>query len=144
MQAFPHRYPVAAHAGTDSTVSITTKGCSPINSAPPAEFGGPGDEWSPETLFVASIADCFILSFKAIAGASRYSWLNLECAAEGVLDKVERSIQFTEIHLSATLTVAQGSDVDKALKLLEKAEQSCLISNSLTAKVHLEAQVVLA
>ncbi|BFM08011.1 OsmC family protein [Halioxenophilus aromaticivorans] len=143
MQAFPHHYAATAQAASDSLVSITTTDCTPIISAPPAEFGGPGDQWSPETLFVASVADCFILSFKAIASASRFEWLNLECAANGVLDKVERSIQFTEIHLSATITLAEGGDREKAMKLLEKAEQTCLISNSLSAKVHLESQVLI-
>lgn len=144
MQAFPHHYPVAAQASVESTVSLTTPNCTDLVSAPPAEFGGPGDQWSPETLLVAAVADCFILGFRAIARASHFEWLDLKCEADGVLDKVERTILFTEMHLKATLTVPAGADIEKALKLLDKAEQSCLISNSLSAEVHLEAEVLFA
>jgi organic hydroperoxide reductase OsmC/OhrA len=39
------------------------------------------------------------------------------------------------------LQVPAGTDEAKARRLLEKAEQSCLISNSLKAPVHLQAEV---
>jgi len=142
MQDFPHHYPVSARASVDSSVTLQTPNCQDLASAPPAEFGGPGDHWSPETLLVAAVADCFILGFKAIARASRFEWQNLECAANGVLEKVERSIKFTEIHLTATLTVPEGTNAEKAIKLLEKAEQTCLVSNSLSATIHLETNVL--
>lgn len=34
-------------------------------TAPPVQFGGDGKEWSPEDLFVAAVADCYLFSFKA-------------------------------------------------------------------------------
>jgi len=113
-------------------------------SAPPALFGGPGDQWSPEHLLVASVADCFILTFRAVAKASKLDWDHLEAAAEGVLERVERVTRFTTITISATLTVPAATDVDKARRLLEKAEGACLITSSLSAEVHLEAEVIVA
>jgi hypothetical protein len=41
-----------------------------------------------------------------------------------------------------TLRVPAGADSERAKKLLEKAEQICLIANSLNAERHLEASVV--
>ena len=70
MQPFPHHYAVVAKAETQSDVALEGERLPPIASAPPTEFGGPGDRWSPETLLVAAVADCFILTFRAIAGAS--------------------------------------------------------------------------
>jgi organic hydroperoxide reductase OsmC/OhrA len=49
--------------------------------------------------------------------------------------------QFTKIELEAKLAVASGTDKEKALRLLEKAEQGCLITNSLKAHVVLKAEV---
>ena len=71
MQDLPHHYVVKASADTDSHILLESPGLEPVTSAGPAEFGGPGDLWSPETLLVAAVADCFILTFRAIARASR-------------------------------------------------------------------------
>ena len=37
-----------------------------IESAPPKEFDGPGDQWSPEQLLTAAVADCFVLNFRTM------------------------------------------------------------------------------
>ena len=67
MHPFPHHYSVAAKADTQGDVALEGERLPPIASAPPTEFGGPGDRWSPETLFVAAVADCFVLTFRGIA-----------------------------------------------------------------------------
>jgi len=107
----------------------------------PAEFGGPGDRWSPETLLVAAVADCFILTFRAIARASKFSWLSIRCDVVGTLDRVEKITQFTGFHVRAVLRVPAGTNDEQARRILTRAEQSCLITNSLKAASHLEADV---
>lgn len=141
MQAYPHHYSVSAAVSATGNVTLHSDGLAPLETAPPAEFGGPGDLWSPETLLVGAVADCFILSFKAIARASRLDWLDLTCKVDGDLDQVERKTHFTEFNLHAVLTVAPGTDEAKAMRLLEKAEASCLVTNSLVSRVHLHPQV---
>ncbi len=141
MQAYPHHYQVAASAEAEGNVSLNSPGLEPILSAPPAEFDGPGDIWSPETLLVAAIADCFILSFRGIAKASKLPWLSLDCEVDGVLDRVERTTQFTDFEIKATLLVPAGISEEKAHRLLEKAESSCLITKSLSGATHLSASV---
>ena len=141
MQDFPHHYAVAASAKTDSNVRLDSPGLEPLESAGPAEFGGPGDRWSPETLLVAAVADCFILSFRAIARAARMEWESLSVDAVGDLDKVGRKVQFVSFQLNVKLIVPEGTREDKAQKLLEKAEKSCLITNSLKAPSHLQTDI---
>lgn len=142
MQDLPHKYQVSANAENEGNVALTGEDLPQIVTAPPAEFGGPGDQWSPETLLVGAVADCFILTFRAIARASKLEWTNLECTAEGVLDRVERVTRFTEFTVRAKLTVPAGTDTDKARRLLEKSEESCLITRSMTAAAHLQAEVI--
>lgn len=144
MQDFPHHYVVGARAGATGNVSLNSSGVATLVSAPPAEFGGPGDEWSPESLLVAAVIDCFVLSFRAIARASRLEWNTLDCEASGTLDKVDRVTQFTAFTVTATLTVPAGTDTDKARKLLEKAEHVCLITNSLKAESELSTTVLVS
>ena len=142
MQDLPHLYKVAAKARPEGDVNLSADNVEDIPSAAPAEFGGPGDKWSPESLLVAAVADCFILSFRAIARASKLPWTSLQCDAEGKLDRVERSMKFTEFMVNATLVVPAGTDEDKARRILQKAEDSCLVTNSTTATRHLNAEVV--
>lgn len=144
MQEFPHHYPVSARAGVDGNVELVAPGLEPIESAAPAEFGGPGDRWSPESLLVAAVADCFVLSFRAIARASRMDWISLKCDVVGELDKIDRAIQFTGFSIRASLEVPQGTREEKAQKLLEMAEKSCLITNSLQAEPHLETEIAVS
>ncbi|MDH3621918.1 MAG: OsmC family protein [Gammaproteobacteria bacterium] len=141
MRDLPHHYAVSASGDATSHVILSSEGLENLDTAGPAEFGGPGDVWSPETLLVGSVANCFVLSFRAIARASRFEWVSLSCDVSGTLDKVERVTQFTRFDLRAELTIAPGTDEKKAHRLLEKAESHCLITSSLKAESHLEAEV---
>ena len=141
MQDFPHHYKVAANANPDGNVILSSEGLDDLASAAPAEFGGPGDQWSPETLLAAAVADCFILGFKAIAQASRFSWNSLQCEAEGVLERIDHVTRFTEFHIRAALVIPADADEERAKLLLEKAETTCLVTNSMTSKLHLDATV---
>jgi uncharacterized OsmC-like protein len=84
------------------------------------------------------------LTFRAVARASKLEWTRLECSAEGVLERVERVTRFTRVTVRATLTVPAGTDSDKAERLLEKSEEACLITRSMIAESHLEAEIIVA
>ncbi|MCH8134631.1 MAG: OsmC family protein [Proteobacteria bacterium] len=141
MQNLPHHYSVAATSTSAGNVELRSNGLTPIESAAPAEFGGPGDLWSPETLLAAAVADCFILSFRAIAQASKLDWTSLSCDVEGILDRVEKVTRFTEFNLRVVLEVPAGTDEQKAMRILDKAEHACLITNSMTSETNLDAVV---
>lgn len=144
MQEFPHHYHVTATGGAVDNIELSSPGVPDLPSAAPAEFGGPGDQWSPETLLAAAIADCFILSFRAIARASKFDWVRLSCEVDAVLDRIEKVTQFTEFRETVVLEVPMGADEKKALRLLERAERACLVTNSLTGETHLDATVKFA
>ena len=74
MQDLPHHYKVEASAELEGDGAISSDRLESIPFASPAEFGGPGNRWSPETLLLAAVASCFILSFRAIAKIGRASW----------------------------------------------------------------------
>lgn len=140
MQNFPHHYTATATSQAEGTVIVTSNGLPALVTASPPEFDGPEGLWSPETLLPGAVSNCYILTFRAIARASRLTWHEMQCKVVGVLDRVDRVIRFTEMHLYVQLQLPPGGDVEKAQRLLEKAEQACLITNSLTAKVELHAE----
>jgi peroxiredoxin-like protein len=143
MHAFPHHYAVSASAGANGDVELTSGALRALQSASPAEFDGPGDRWSPETFLVAAVVDCFVLTFRAVAHASQLSWTSLACEGDGTLDRIDRVTQFTVFEVRAHLVVPAGTDVDRARRALEKAEQNCLISNSLKAAIHLQPVITI-
>lgn len=144
MQDYPHHYVVKASGEPQSNVLIESEGLDSLVTAPPAQFGGPGNLWSPEELLSAAVADCFILTFKAIARASKLDWQSLSCEVDGILDRPEKNSLFTEFRLNVELTVSAGTDEAKALRLLEKAEKGCLITNSLKSEISLQAKIIAA
>lgn len=144
MQALPHRYHVKGTGRITGDVELTAARLAMLRSAAPAEFDGPGDRWSPETLLVGAVADCFILTFRAVANASKLSWVSLDCDVTGTLDRVDRVTQFTHFDMRAHLVVPAGVDAERARRTLEKAERNCLISSSLKAPIVLDAAVEVA
>jgi organic hydroperoxide reductase OsmC/OhrA len=144
MQELPHHYAVTVAGGAAGDIELNGQRLTTLYSTSPAEFDGPGDKWSPETLLVAAIGDCLILTFRAVASASRLPWISLSCGVVGTLDRVARVLQFTGFEVDARLDVPTGVDPERARRVLEKAEQSCLISNSVKAPIHLMPRVSIA
>lgn len=141
MQDLPHQYQASAATGTSGAVRVSSPQLPALESTPPPEYGGDPGYWSPETLLAAAVADCFVLSFRAVARASALAWSDLVCDVEGTLDRVDRVTRFTHFEISTRLRIDDADSRDKALRCLEKAEKSCLITNSLTSTTKLNCQI---
>jgi len=141
MKNFPHEYAVMAVGLPDGDVELRADRSPALHSAPSAEFDGPGDRWSPETLLVAAVADCFALTFRGVARALELPWISLRCEVSGTLDRVERVSQFTRFRIRVYLSVRAGTSEALARRALEKTEHGCLIVNSLKATSELETAV---
>ena len=141
MQPLPHQYNVIVRATEKSRIEISSPGLTPLSSAAPAEFGGPGNLWSPETLIVAAAADCFALTFRAIAGMSKLTWTSLVCDANGTVDRADGVTRFTGIRLKVELLLPENGDAEKARSVVEKAEKACLVGNSFKFEPVLEAAI---
>lgn len=142
MQAYPHRYLASARARAEGEIDTASPGLDRIPTMAPAEFGGPGDRWSPETMLVASVANCFVLTFRAVARGARFDWNALSCEVTGVLDRVDGVTRFTDFDIAVTLHLPDGADEHKGLRLAERSEAVCLVTNSLTGHKNLEVDIV--
>ena len=110
-------------------------------SAPP-EFQGEAGRWTPEHLFLASVAGCYVSTFSGMAQFSKFEFLSLDLQVEGVLSKEEAGWRFAQINLRPRLKIAQEKDRERASRLLEKAEKTCLIIRSTNSKVILEPELI--
>jgi organic hydroperoxide reductase OsmC/OhrA len=141
MRDFPHCYAISAVASPAGDVQLDGPSLPSLVSAPPAEFDGPGDRWSPETLLVAAVADCFVLTFRGFAKASKLEWQTLTCGATGTLDRADGVTQFTGFTVTASLQLPDGGDEDRARRVLERAEHACLVANSLKGRCQFAGEV---
>jgi organic hydroperoxide reductase OsmC/OhrA len=80
-------------------------------------------------------------TFLAIAENSRLEFKTFTCNAIGHLDQVEGKYMMTEIDLYPSLVITKEEDKEKALRVLEKSEKACLISNSILSKVNLHPEI---
>lgn len=144
MQQYPHHYRAAASGAPEGSVQVNSADLPMLSTNPPPEFNGPEGYWSPETLLVASVANCFILSFRAVARASNLEWENLSCDVEGILDKDGKVTRFTRFIIQPSLTLSRDDLRRKAERCLEKAKQNCLITNSLNSENELVMDIAIA
>ena len=108
----------------------------------PPEFKGKEGAWTPEHLFVGAVSSCFMTTFVAIAENSKLDFESLKIAAEGTLEKVAGAgLMITQIVLRPTLTIKDAGAFERANRILEKAEQHCLISNSAKTHITLEPEI---
>lgn len=142
MLGYPHKYLATASGGTEGDVIVSGEGLSDIETQSPPQFGGPEGVWSPETLLSAAVANCFILTFRAIARASKFEWTSIECQAEGTLDRPERTTFFTAFNVHAVLHLPDDSKIELAQRLMEKAEHVCLITASLKSEITLTTEIL--
>ena len=142
MQPFPHIYSVTGSAAAAGQVTLSTEGAPDLASAAPSQFGGPGDQWSPESLLAAALLSCFILTFRSVARASKLEWSRVECSVEATLGRVEGVTQFTRVLTRVALTVPRSADTALSERTLAKAEHTCLIGNSLRCQRELQIEFV--
>jgi len=115
---------------------------SSIEVATPPEFtkGIPGI-WSPEHLLVAAVNSCLMTTFLAIAENSAFRFINFESNADGKLEKVDGKYMISEVLLSPVLTISHDADKEKAIRILQKSEAACLISNSVKSTIIFKPEI---
>lgn len=113
-----------------------------IEVATPPEFSkGIKGIWSPEHLFVASISGCLMTTFLAIAENSTLEFTSFACKSTGKLDMMEGKLMISEILLKPTVVISNEQYREKAIRIIKKAEDACLISHSVKSKISMEITI---
>ena len=138
MKPLPHEYPVGAPAGY---ATISCPGLPDLTAAPPLDYDGPGDAWSPEHLLLAAVSTCFLFTFRAVARASRVAFLEVDAHTSGTVSKADGVVRFTDIVIHATVTAPKGGDVELLRRAIDKTSAHCLVSASLAVAPRVEATI---
>ena len=115
-----------------------------IEVATPPEFPkGMAGIWSPEHLLVAAVNSCLMTTFLAIAENSKLSYASFSSKAVGKLEVVEGKYMISEITLMPSLGIFSEDQRERALKVLQKSEAACLISNSVKSRIIFQPEIEL-
>lgn len=114
-----------------------------ITIATPPEFSkGEANVWSPEHYYLAAINGCLLTTFLAVAENFKLKFSNFESDSIGKLEVVERQFIISEVTLTPIVTINEKADESLALKVIEKAERACLISNSVKSKIVMKPTII--
>jgi peroxiredoxin-like protein len=137
-----HKYRVVAWWSSGRTgLAKTDSAPNAIHFTAPPEFGGLEGRWTPESLLLCAIAGCFTTTFRAIAEYSKFKYADLEVQVEGAIKKVESGYAFTEIVIRPHLSISGENEEARGKRLLEKAQDLCLVARALSVPQRFEAQV---
>ena len=142
--ATPKRYdfPVDVRwvAGKRTVVSVAGK--DDLQVATPPEFrGGVEGVWSPEDLFVGSIASCFAVTLAGMADRRAIPLRSLTVAGDGVVtQRKDGRFGFSEVVLYVDLATYPEFE-HEAVEAAHAAELGCLVACSVDLPVRLELTV---
>jgi organic hydroperoxide reductase OsmC/OhrA len=107
-------------------------------------FRGDASLYNPEELLVASLSSCHLLSYLAVCARAGVHVVAYEDNAAGVMTVKDGAVRFTDVLLRLQVTVAKGTDIEKARALHDKAHDECYIANSVNFPVRHEVTIIVA
>ena len=141
MKPLPHQYDVDLAGSAHGYATLASENLPELTVAPPPEYGGPGDAWSPEHLLLAAVSSCFLFTFRAVATASHVDVDESDTHATGTVDRPGGTTRFTDVLLRVTVTAAAGTDRGAVQRAVDKTTARCLVSSSLSTPVRVEATI---
>jgi organic hydroperoxide reductase OsmC/OhrA len=156
MNAGPHVYATrlrwtgAAQGATTSyraysrDYAIEADGKPELRGSADPHFRGDATRYNPEDLLVAALSACHLLSYLAECALAGVAVVAYEDDAHGEMTVIDGVMRFREVVLRPKVAIADGSRIDEAIALHEKAHAICFIASSVNFPVRHEAVVTVA
>jgi organic hydroperoxide reductase OsmC/OhrA len=123
--------------------TLSSFGLPDLAISTPPEFKGEAGVWTPEHLFVAAAEICLMATFVGIAEISKLSVTSYRSEARGRLEKPEgKGLAFTEIVISPVIELDSLQSQPTAERVMQKAEKTCLVANSMLTSIRVEPRFV--
>lgn len=140
-----HRFRVVAWWASGRTgIAKSSSAPNAIHFSSPPAFGGLEGRWTPEDLLLGALASCYTTTFRTLADYSKFEYTDLEVEAEGVIRKAETGYSFGEVVIRSNLTIPREVEQERAIKLLHKTKDLCLVSRALAVQPTFEPVVKVA
>lgn len=117
--------------------TIISKNKNNILGTSDPKFRGDPTKHNPEELLVASLSSCHMLWYLHLCAEAGVVVVDyIDHAAGTMVETADGGGHFTQVTLHPTVTVLDGSMVDKANELHHTANKLCFIANSVNFPVH--------
>lgn len=127
----------------DHELTAGAKPAIPATSDP--AFRGDPARWNPEEMLVGALSSCHQLWYLHLCSVAGIVVTAYSDEAEGVMEEdADGAGQFTAVVLRPRVTLAAGSDAEKAMALHHDAAQKCFIGRSVNFPVRHEPTVEVA
>lgn len=131
---YERRHEISANAGKAVILGSSDPG-----------FRGDATRWNPEELLVASVSACHQLWYLHLCSDAGILVIDYVDHAEGAMaETADGSGKFEQIVLRPRVTLAPGSNPEKARELHDVAHAKCFIANSVNFPVRVEAEITFA
>lgn len=107
----------------------------------PPEMDGPGIGTNPDELLLGAAATCYIITLAAMLERSGIERVELHMDSEAIVDVTKGVFTYQKIIHRPTLILTPATserEINKAKRLVEKAETTCMISRALKGNVDIE------
>ncbi len=127
--------PTASYEDYSREYRVDFEGKPSIRGSAAPAFRGDPTLHDPEDLLVAALSACHCLSYLALCARAGVHVIGYEDEVFGRMERVDGVVKFTDVTLHPKVTVAPGSDAEKARALHERAHAVCFIANSVNFPV---------
>ena len=131
-----------SYAGYRRDHEIHAPGKPAIPGSSDPAFRGDRARYNPEELLVASLSTCHMLWYLHLCAVNGIVVLDYRDEAGGTMqEEADGGGAFVRVVLKPRITIAEGSDRDKALALHEKAHHLCFIARSVRFPVEVAPEI---
>jgi organic hydroperoxide reductase OsmC/OhrA len=116
---------------------VEPAGKPPIPGSAGARFFGDDARYNPEDLMLASLAECHLLTYLALATKAGIRFEALSIQVTGVLAASGGKTRFVSATLTPVVALAAGSDAALAQSLHRDAHEQCFMSNSVNFPIEI-------
>lgn len=112
----------------------------------PPEMDGPGIGTNPDEMLLGAAATCYVITLGAMIERVNLPLQEMSLESEGIVEVENNVITYKKIIHKPTVTLTnQASEKNYQMlkKLIERAEESCMISRALKGNVKIELEAII-
>lgn len=114
-----------------------------LQVATPPVFGGEGNPWTPEHLFLSAISSCFMTTFLAFAEKFKIPITRFECPVKGQVSLEDGRYKFSAIDLFPKVYIPAEAFREKVELVLNKTHKYCIITHSVSTPVLYHSEILI-
>jgi len=138
----PKYYSVQVDWDNDKGGEVSSEGKQSIKIVRPKGEESTPEMYTPEHLFVASVAACFMNSFIYFTRKMHIEFKSFECEGTGTLEQVGKSFEITKIEINSKVAIDSEDLRSKIERAIYLGHKYCFIGNSMKASIAYEDEII--